>query len=131
MGPTAQRSPARSYFTELSAAFLLYAAILIPSIIWLRANPEASGRWAVALLPVLPVLLVLWAVLRFVFRVDELGRRMATEALAAAFAGSAVLVITAGLLEVGGVPRISPWGIWLGMAAMWALAAGAVSLRYR
>jgi hypothetical protein len=127
----AHRRSARRYSIELSSALVLYAGVLIPTIFWLRAYPDASARWAVALLPAIPVLLVFWAVIRFLSRMDELGRRMVTEALAAAFAGSAMLVITFGLLEVGGMPRMSPWLIWIAMGAIWALASAVVIRRFR
>jgi O-antigen/teichoic acid export membrane protein len=126
-----QRKSARRYLGDLAGAMLLYAGVLASSIWWVNANPEATARWIVGLLPMGPVLLVALAILRFFQRMDELARRQLTEALAFAFASSALFVLSLGFLQVAGLPRLSVWWIWVGMVVLWIVGAMVTALRYR
>lgn len=122
---------ARRYMLELTGAIVLYGVVLAGSTIWLRSAPEGAVRWAIALLPMIPALLAGLAIVRFFGRMDELARRALTESLAFAFATSALLVLTLGFLQVGGMPAVSAWWIWVGMGVSWLLGAGLTQLRYR
>jgi O-antigen/teichoic acid export membrane protein len=126
-----QRNSAQRYMAELMAAMLGYAVVLIASIWWISREPESSTRWLVALLPMLPVLLGARAILRFFGRMDELGRRQLKDALAFAFATSALLVLTLGFLQVAGLPDFSVWWVWVGMGVLWIIGSLVTALRYR
>jgi hypothetical protein len=122
---------ARQYMLELAGAMVLYALVLMGSVVWMRSAPDGAARWLVALLPMLPALLAGAAIVRFFGRMDELARRALTESLAFAFATSALLVLTLGFLETGGIAAVSAWWIWVGMGVSWLLGAGVTHLRYR
>jgi O-antigen/teichoic acid export membrane protein len=122
---------ARRYMAEFTVAMVLYVVLLLPSVWWIRANPESAVRWVVALIPLLPGVGVGWAVLRFFQRMDELQRRQLTETLAFAFVSSALLVLTVGFLQMAGLPHVSVWWIWLGMGASWIIGSGLTAQRYR
>jgi hypothetical protein len=62
---------------------------------------------------------------------DELGRRQLTDALAFAFATSALLVLTLGFLQVEGLPDFSVWWVWVGMGILWIIGSFVTRLRYR
>jgi O-antigen/teichoic acid export membrane protein len=126
-----QRNSVQRYVAELMAAMLGYAVVLIASIWWISREPESSTRWLVALLPMLPVLLGARAILRFFGRMDELGRRQLKDALAFAFATSALLVLTLGFLQVAGLPDFSVWWVWVGMGVLWIIGSLVTALRYR
>ncbi|CAN5753132.1 hypothetical protein BH23GEM8_BH23GEM8_03670 [soil metagenome] len=126
-----QRKSAQRYMAELSVAMLGYGAVLVATIWWIARNPESSFRWLVALMPMLPVLLGAWAVFRFYRGMDELGRRQLTDALAFAFATSALLVLTLGFLQVAGLPDFSVWWVWVGMGILWIIGSFVTRLRYR
>jgi hypothetical protein len=122
----------RRYMAELMGAMALYVVILMGSIAWLRNIEEGSAlRWVVALLPMIPALLAAAAVLRHFRRMDELLRRQLTEALAFAFAASALLVLTLGFLQVGGLGPVSIWWVWVGMGTAWIVGSALSALRYR
>jgi hypothetical protein len=122
---------ARRYMLELTGAMVLYALVLIPAIRWINANPESDLRWIVGLLPLLPTVLAAWTILRFFGRMDELARKKLTEALAFAFAASALLVLTLGFLQTAGLDSLSVWWIWVGMGSMWLVGSAITELRYR
>lgn len=126
-----QLQSARRYMTEFAGAILLYTATLLPAVWWIRENPDSGARWLVGLIPLFPTLLAAWAMVRFFNRMDELARRKLTETLAFAFAGSALLVLTLGFLQVAGLPLLSMWWVWIGMGAMWILGSMMTGLRYR
>jgi hypothetical protein len=126
-----QAGSARRYVVELIGAMALYAVVLMGVIAAMRTVPDGAARWGLALLPLAPALLAAVAVLRFFQRMDELARRQLTEALAFAFSASALLVLTVGFLEVGGLAPVSAWWIWVGMGVSWLIGSGFVALRYR
>jgi hypothetical protein len=126
-----QAGSARRYMLELVGAMALYALVLLASTAVLRGMPAGGARWLVSLLPMIPALLAAAAVLRFFGRMDELARRQLTEALAFAFASSALLVLTIGFLEVGGLAPVSAWWVWVGMGVSWLMGSALVAMRYR
>jgi O-antigen/teichoic acid export membrane protein len=126
-----QKNSAKRYMAELMAAMVGYAVVLSASIWWISRSPATPLRWVVALLPMLPILLGARAIVRFFGRMDELGRRQLTDALAFAFATSALLVLTLGFLQVAGLPDFSVWWVWVGMGILWIIGSVVTGLRYR
>jgi hypothetical protein len=127
-----QVDAARRYMREMLGAMLLYVVVLGGAIVALRSMDEGSPlRWVVALLPMVPALLAAAAILRFFGRMDELARRQLTEGLAFAFAASALLVLTLGFLQVGGMAPVSIWWVWVGMGAAWVAGSLLSARRYR
>lgn len=127
----AQIHSARRYMLELTGAMVLYAIVLVLSILWIGSNPGSGARWVVGLLPLVPTMLGAWAIVRFFGRMDELARRKLTESLAFAFAASALFVLTLGFLQVAGLGALSVWWIWVGMGTMWVVGTVFTELRYR
>ncbi len=121
---------ARSYFKELIAAFVAYGVVLIASIAIINAQPEAPWRFAVALLPIIPAIGVLVGILRQMGRLDELQRRIHFEAIAFAFAGTALLTFSYGFVENVGLPHLSWFFVWPIMASLWVIGTGIATRRY-
>jgi hypothetical protein len=84
-----------------------------------------------ALAPVAPFVLAAWAWVRLFRRIDELHRRMQVEALAFAFGGTALCVITYGFLETAGFRPVSVWWVWTAMALLWFVGLRLARRRYR
>ena len=122
----------KRYYLELGLALSAYAAVLIVSILLLEGGMQ-NGPWrdALAISPMLPGLLAIWAILRQLRRLDELQRRVQFEALALAFAGTAFLSFGYGFLEGVGYPRLSLFVIWPTMASLWMLGVAVCARRYR
>lgn len=90
----------RRYQRALWLAMSLYAALLFGSIWWIRHGIESLPlRAVVATLPVWPLVLLLRAALRYLREIDELQRRIETEAIGIASLLVAMLYFVAGLLE--------------------------------
>lgn len=121
----------RRYTGRLLGGFAAYAAILIPAILWLNRHPESAWRVPVALLPVLPVVFVLWSMRRYFREADELQKRIQLEGFAFGFAGVAMAMLTYGFLEMAGFPRLSAWWYWTAMGACWMVGSIVASRSYR
>lgn len=122
----------RRYFVELGSAIIAYGLVLTGSILAIK-NGWVEGDWRVpvAILPMLPMGLAAWAILRQLQRLDELQRRQQLEALAFAFAGTAMLTFTYGFLEGVGLPKLSMFYVWPLMAALWFVGGLIACRRYR
>lgn len=123
---------AKRYGIELGAALALYALVLVGSILLLKSGAQ-DGPWrdVIALSPMLPGLLAIWAILRQLRRMDELQRRVQFEALAFAFAGTAFVTFGYGFLEGVGYARLSMQSVWPLMAALWLIGSVLAARRYR
>jgi peptidoglycan/LPS O-acetylase OafA/YrhL len=122
----------RRYYFEFGAAMLAYVVTVLLSV-WLLVGDQISGdwRWIVALLPVPPMFLVALAVLRQLRRDDELQRKIQFEALAIAFAGTALITFSYGFLENVGFPKLPTFAIWPMMGALWIVGLRVVRRHYR
>lgn len=122
----------RRYVLELGAWFCAYALMLTGSLWLLRHGVEGEVmRIAVSLSPMLPGIGVCWAILRQLRRMDELQQRLQLEALAIAFAGTALITFSYGFLENAGLPQLSMFAVWPLMAALWVAGILIGTLRYR
>jgi hypothetical protein len=121
----------RKYLIELGGALLAYGAALVISLLVL-SHDGVSGGWrvVVSLLPMVPGLGMCWAVLRQLRRMDELQRRLQLEALAFAFATTALLTFSYGFLENVGFPRASMFTVWPGMGVAWVVGLALARRRY-
>ncbi len=110
-----------------------YTVLLIVSI-FILGNVQLPMPLAVgvALLPVLPFLWVLAAVVGGVRTQDELQQRIHLEAVVVAALLTAAITFSYGLLEANGlVPHLSL--VWIAplMIALWGIAAAVVSRHYQ
>src|SRR5437016_3813565 len=124
-------APGRTSLKEFAAAMLAYLVVLPISIVVIQHHAHVWWRFPVALAPVIPLLLLLRAIVRYFRRMDELQRRIQLDALAFAFAGSALLTFTYGLLENVGFPRPSYSYVWPVMGALWVIGTTFAKRRYR
>lgn len=120
----------RTYAKEFGLAMVTYAATLVLSIVLINAAPTAPWRYAVALLPMIPAVGVLVAVLRQLRRMDELQRQIQFEALAFAFAGTALITFGYGFVENVGLPHLSWFFVWPIMAVLWVIGSAIAARRY-
>ena len=120
------------YLIELLGVLLLYGALLTFSLHALGAH---EATWAlrvpVALLPAIGAALLLVPITRYVRRVDEFERRVQFEAIAFAFAATAVTTFTYGFLENVGFPHLNWMWVWPVMSGFWIVARPIAVRRYR
>ena len=125
-----QRSAARAYTRELGLAMAAYVIVVLVSI-KLVGGLEQPIKTLVALTPLVPAGLALFAYLRFLSRMDELGRRIQLEALAFGFGAAGMLTFAYGFLESAGFPQLSYIWVFPLMIALWGVGGAIASYRYR
>lgn len=111
----------RRYVLELGAAMAGYTIVLFGSVFALRHLDDSPWRYAVAIVPVLPMGIAAWAIFRALLRIDEMHLRVQLNALALAFGASALTSICVGFLQVGGLPALSWIWVWPMMGTYWCL----------
>lgn len=105
----------RRYLRALWPALVLYSLTLFASIWWIRQGIESLPlRGLVAVLPVLPIGWMMLAALRYLREVDELQRRIETEAIGVASLLVALLYFAGGMLE-----KAEVIGMDAGIAMIW------------
>ncbi|HEY2599783.1 MAG TPA: hypothetical protein VGJ79_15030 [Candidatus Dormibacteraeota bacterium] len=136
-GPPKPHRPALSTWViyrsqiEIGLALLAYMMLLIGSVTVLRGNPDASWRYVIALVPVLPAALVVFLFVRRLAQTDELQKRIQTEAFGFALAGTALLTFTYGFLEGVGLPHLNWTYILPLIAVLWGVGTAIFTFRYR
>lgn len=116
---------------EFGLGMLAYLMVLVGSVTVLEANPNASWRYVVAVLPVAPAALTLWFFIRALTRLDELQKRIQMQAFAFSLGATALLTFAYGFLEGVGLPNLN-WTLVLPlMAILWGVGTAYFSIRYR
>ena len=122
----------RKYFIELALAMALYTVLLLGAKAIDHAyHPTGGGQIALALLPTIGCVAALVVILRGIRRMDEFQRRIQFEAIAFAFAGTALGTFSYGFLETAGYPRLPMFAVWPLMATLWMIGGIVSRRRYR
>ncbi|HYG30252.1 MAG TPA: hypothetical protein VD887_08565 [Allosphingosinicella sp.] len=122
----------RRYYLELSAAFALYLGLLVASnLIDDAFHLTGNARIALALTPMVGAAAAGWAVMRGIWRMDELQRRIQLDAIAMAFLATALITFGWGFAEEAGAPRLSAFLVWPVMAVAWMIGLLIARSRYR
>jgi hypothetical protein len=116
---------------EIGLALLAYMMFLVGSVTVLRGNPDASWRYVVAVIPVAPAAVVLFLITRRLAQLDELQRRIQTEAFGFSLGATALITFAYGFLEGVGMPHLNWTYIVPLEAALWALGTAIFTFRYR
>ena len=125
-----QRSATRAYTREFGLAMAAYVIVVFVSI-KLVGSLELPIKTLVALTPLIPAALALSAYLRFLSRMDELGRRIQLEALAFGFGAAGMLTFAYGFLENADFPQLSYIWVFPLMIFLWGIGGAIASYRYR
>jgi hypothetical protein len=123
----------RRYQREFWPAMAAYVAIML--LLWplLPQVHNALLKLTMALLPVLPVLLVVRAMVRLVLGSDELEQRIHLIGLAVAATAISTLSLTGGFLAAAGIIKLDGtiliW-VWPTLVVMYAIGRSWASRRY-
>ncbi len=110
------------------------AATLIGcSLIQRDMEPGPSVRVGLALVPLIPICLMGWAIVLSIRGLDELQRRIVLEAIFGAFLTGAFLTLLYGQLQHArvGLPELNWAFVWAAMAVPCAVAFLLVARRYQ
>lgn len=125
-------SKTNRYHLELGGALVLYALLLVGANALERAvQPEGALRLLINLAPMLGAVAAAWAILRGLWRMDELQRRIQLDAIALSFLGTALLTFGWGFAEGAGLPHLRAFSVWPIMGALWGLGLVVAQRRYR
>ncbi|MGH8369452.1 MAG: hypothetical protein ACRESC_00590 [Gammaproteobacteria bacterium] len=123
----------RRHQFQVTAGALAYLVVLLVSIHFLKQpgmSLVASALLGVS--PMVPAVFVIWSVFQHITRMDELQRRIQTEALALSAAGTALLGLTYTFLEGdAGFPHLGAWWAWVSVGLIWAVARTVLRRRYQ
>lgn len=121
----------RRHQLETLIAGVVYAIMLVGSIQLIKHGATGWLRIVLALSPMLPAAFIIWSVYQNIIRMDELQRRIETEAFALAAAGTAFLGLTYTFLEGDvGFPEIGSWWVWVSVSMIYAIARIFLRRRY-
>lgn len=129
--PLSPKAVCRRYLWEVAAAMLAYMGAIMLSTHLLHGSVTGTPKVLIALLPLLPLVFMFMAVIRFVRYTDELLRRMHVQAFAIAAGVTAFLALTYGCLEMAGLPRLSAWWTFFCIDVVWGLAVWVLERRYK
>jgi hypothetical protein len=122
----------RRYVLELGGALLLYAALLVGANAIERATePVGALKLAINLLPMIGALVAAWVVMRGIWAMDEMQRRIQLDAIAISFLGTALVTFGWGFAEGAGLPHMRAFSVWPIMGALWAVGVFIAQRRYR
>lgn len=112
----------------LSGIFLIGAAVVNR-----LADPGPGVRVVLALVPVLPLAALAWAILRAIQHLDEMQRRIHLDAISAAFVGGIFVAVIYGQLQHARVnlPPLN-WAFFYPVQlVLWTVAYVVASRRYQ
>lgn len=132
----AMREVHKRYLRELFSAMAAYVALIVVFGIFLPRTESPVWRAVLAILPLIPVLFVIRALVRVIRDQDELERRIDLEAIAIAAMTTGFGFFSLGLLmsaKVGWTPSGGTVAIWVlpCFFATFGIAKGLVVWRYR
>ena len=125
-----QAAAGRAYAREFALAMGAYVVAVILTV-WLTPSIDPALRAPFVLLPLIPSAFALRAYLRFLGRMDELGRRIQLEALAFGFGAAGMLTFAYGFLENAGLPKLSYVFVFPLMIALWGIGGAIATRRYQ
>ena len=111
------------YLLEFGCALVLYLLVLFFSISYLKKdNISDTQQIIITLLPIFPIALIIFIVLRQFSRLDELQLRIQLSAIAFAFLGTAFISFSYGFLENIGFPKLTMFIVWPMMGTFWSMS---------
>lgn len=112
---------ARRYAARFVIGIVAYTVLLVAAVL-LAGRVEGVAKSLVMLLPLPAVLVIAWALWRYLVDSDEMVRRDQLVSLALAFGLGSIITFTYGLLQTAGAPPLSWLFVWPVYAACWLLA---------
>lgn len=122
----------KQYVLELGGALVLYAILLVGANAAERAiQPVGDLKLAINLVPMIGMIAAAWAILRGLWRMDEMQRRIQFDAIAISFLGTALITFGWGFAEGAGLPHLRAFAVWPIMGTLWGFGMVVAQRRYR
>lgn len=124
------RARARAYHRDFWPGMVGYVVVLTAMLVWGDLDGDSPWRFLWAVLPVIPALGVIRAVVRHVRRIDDYQQRLLLRSLGIGFATAMTTAMTVGFLGIAGLALPSGWIIFgAGMLAWAAAATGVIGVK--
>jgi hypothetical protein len=125
-----QADASRAYVREF---FTAMAAYVVAVLVTVKLTPDVDPvlRVPFVLIPLIPSAFALRAYLRYLGRMDELGRKIQLEALAIGFGAAGMLTFAYGFLENAGFPQLSYVFVFPLMLFLWGIGGAIATRRYQ
>lgn len=119
------------YWQRFFFAVFMYVIALIVSVTLLR-NDEISKAWqiAIALLPGLPIIFIVVALMRLLIESDELQRRINVYAITFSAVLTGLLTFSYALLENIGFPKMPTIAVFPMLTVLWGIGYAYFTKRY-
>ena len=128
--PVEVNENARRYMWRFGVAMTGYIVLLLVSIS-LQGRVEGQAlSIAIAILPILPVLLGVWAYMDWLRNLDEFLRQIQLEAIGFSMAMTGVVTFTIGFLETADVPQPGYLWVFPMMIVFWGVGQFVALRRY-
>lgn len=101
------------YLVEILGAVAVYSIILMIAMVYGKPMAPGAARTALLLAPMIGFVLMIWAVWRMLYRVDEYVRRLLLETISLSAAVTLGLTFTYGFMEIAGYERLSMFSVWM------------------
>ena len=126
-----QKQAMRRYLQEFFFAMFLYAVTLIASVTLLK-NFEFARLWQIiiSIIPALPVIFVLIALMRLLRDSDELQQRVNLLATTFSAVLTGLLTFSYGFLENIGFPKLPTFAVLPMLFVFWGIGLGYFTWRY-
>jgi hypothetical protein len=123
----------RYHRIRVLVAMSVYVLLLLGCVYYIKhGHPEGTLLIALALLPTLPVIWVMWSLYIYLTQADELQRRVHLTALSMAAGVTAFLCLTYGFLEdFAGFPHIPLWWVFVVIDIVWGATSCVLWCRYK
>lgn len=121
----------KRYVRGLTLAMLFYV-VCVPVVIWsMEQMADSPWRYAIAVAPVVPILLGLRVFLGLLDDIDELQRRIQLSGIAFAAGMTGVITFAYGWLEVAGMPPLPMLWVFPLMIGLWGVGLAIANKRYQ
>ena len=112
----------REYARRLIVAMAVYTVVLVGMIYLMGRGLEQPWKTIVALVPVIPMLYIVWLVVARSRTLDEYWQKIQLDALPFAFLGSMTVAFTFGFLEIAGLQPLSWFWMFGIMNVLWVVS---------
>jgi hypothetical protein len=121
----------RRYARDFTVTMIAYVIVIIISRLTLNNMEDSPWRFAIALLPIVPVIFLMAAFMRYLTAIDELQQKIQLQAIGFAAGTTGLLTFAYGFLELVGFPQFSTFLIFPLMIILWGLGLSYFSRRYQ
>jgi len=133
--PPKAKQASRAYMRDMAICAVVYVGVVFGAVTLIRHMPFSLPQWAVvivALTPLIPALMMVRTYMTYLRSMDELGRRIQTEAwlISAAIVGLGTFTYSF-LEEWAHFPRLDLVWIFPALIFFWGAATFFVRRRYK